>query len=60
MRRFQIVAFLVGVAAFLSSACFTGKELGDTLWKVGVAFMVSNLVCLLLWPSPKRSQSDKC
>ncbi len=54
MRQFQIVAFLLGVAAFLASACFTGKEMGDTLWKVGVAIMIGDIVCILLWPSPKR------
>ena len=55
MRQFQMIAFLVGVAAFLVSACFTETPTGETLWKVGVAIMVSDIVCILLWPSPKRS-----
>jgi len=55
MRLFQIIVFLVGVAAFLVSACFTGSMWGDTFWKVGVAFMISAIVCILLWPSPRRS-----
>jgi hypothetical protein len=54
MRVFQMVAFAIGIAAFLVSACFTGSMWGDTFWKVGVAFMISNLVCILLWPAPKR------
>jgi hypothetical protein len=55
MRQFQIIAFLLGVAAFLASACFIGAMMGDTLWKVGVAIMVSNIVCVLLWPPPRHS-----
>jgi hypothetical protein len=53
MRQFQVIAFLVGVVAFLASACFTGKVMGDTLWKVGVAIMIGDIVCILLWPSAK-------
>ena len=55
MRLFQIVSFLIGVAAFLASACFTGSVTGDTLWKVGVAIMIGDIACMLLWPSPRRS-----
>jgi hypothetical protein len=55
MRKFQIVAFVLGVASFLASACFTGKVMGDTLWKVGIAIMVGDIVCILLWPAPRRS-----
>ncbi len=55
MRYFQIVSFLLGVVAFLASACFVGSMMGDTLWKVGVAIMIGDLTCILLWPSPKRS-----
>ena len=54
MRLFQIIAFFFGVAAFLASAGFTGTAMGDTLWKVGVAFMIGNIVCIPLWPSPKK------
>ncbi len=55
MRLFQTIAFLVGVAEFLTSACFAGQTLGDTFWKVGVAIMFGDIICVLLWPSPKRT-----
>lgn len=54
MRLFQIIAFFFGVAAFLVSAAFTETSTGETLWKVGVAIMIANIVCILLWPSPKK------
>ena len=55
MRQFQIGAFVLGVIAFLASACFTGQIMGDTLWKVGMAIMISNIMLRMLWPSPKPS-----
>jgi hypothetical protein len=55
MRRFQVIAFLLGVGVFLTSAGFTGQAMGDTLWKVGMAIMVGDIVCILLWPSPRRA-----
>jgi hypothetical protein len=58
MRRFQITLFLLGVAAFIASACFTGKTLGDTLWRAGVAFMLGDVVCLRLWPSDSKRPSS--
>jgi hypothetical protein len=54
MRQFQVIAFLLGVLVFLGSACFIGKEMGDTLWKVGVAIMLGDIVCFLLWPTRRR------
>ncbi len=54
MRLFQIIGFFLGIAAFLASACFIGAMMGDTLWKVGVAIMLGDLVLILLWPSPRR------
>ncbi len=55
MRQFQIIAFLLGVAAFLASACFTGQVMGDTLWKVGVAIMIGDIACILLWRTSRPS-----
>ena len=57
MRLFQIIAFFFGVAVFMASAGFTGTATGDTLWKVGVAIMIGNIVCILLWPSQKQSKA---
>ena len=55
MRRFQITLFLLGAAAFIAAACFTGTMWGDTLWRAGIAFMLGDLVCINLWPTPKRT-----
>lgn len=55
MRMLQIIGFLLGLAAFFTSAYFTGRQLGDTFWKVGIAIMISDIVLILLWPAPKRT-----
>jgi hypothetical protein len=55
MRYFQLIVFGVGVVAFLVSAGFTGSWVGDTLWKVGMATMLSNVVCLQLWPTKRAA-----
>ena len=55
MKPLHIIGFLLGVAAFLTSACYTGRQLGDTYWKVGIAIMISDIVLILLWPAPKRN-----
>jgi hypothetical protein len=54
MKQFQIAVFGVGVAAFLGSALCIGSTMGDTLWRTGVAMMLCDIVCILLWPTAKR------
>ncbi len=53
MRILQIVGFVLGLVAFLASALYTGQQMGDTLWKVGVGFMLSVITLILLWPTKK-------
>jgi|GEM_PF-918655 len=53
MRYLQIVGFIFGLVAFLASALYTGQQMGDTLWKVGVGFMLSVITLILLWPTKK-------
>ncbi len=50
MRSLQIVVFVLGAVALLSSACFIGKRMGEDLWKAGVATMLGDVVMILLWP----------
>jgi len=54
MRPFQIVVFGLGTTALLAAACFIGKEMGNTLWRAGMATLLADLVCIQLWPCSKR------
>jgi len=54
MRTIQVVIFAIGVLSFLISALYIGQEMGDTLWRVGVAAMLIDLAYMRLW-SPTKS-----
>jgi hypothetical protein len=53
MRTFQLALFVLGAAAFLVSLAFAGGWIGDTLWRAGIALMVTDLVVMRLWPALK-------
>ena len=55
MRIVQLLIFVLGVLSFLASAFFVGQGMGDTLWRVGVGAMLTDLVCSRLWPATKTS-----
>ena len=54
MRQFQIIVLGLGTAALIAAACFAGKELGDILWRAGMATLLFDVVCLQLWPGGRR------
>ncbi len=51
MRYFQITLFVLAGAAFLTATCFIGTEVGESLWKAGLAALLFDIVSLQLWPS---------
>jgi hypothetical protein len=55
MHRWQVVIFVLGVLSFLASAFFVGQGMGDTLWRAGVAAMLTDIVCLRLWPTARSA-----
>ncbi len=52
MRVMHIGLFVLGVLAFVAALFAAGSELGDILWRVGVAVLLLDLVAMKLWPSP--------
>jgi len=57
MRVVQITLFALGVLALLGSIPFIGGGTGDTLWRAGVAIFLMDIACIMLWPTPPRSQA---
>ena len=55
MRTLQVVIFGLGLLAFLVSAFFAGGGTGDTLWRVGVGAMLTDLVFIRLWAPSKNA-----
>lgn len=52
MRFIQTFFFVLGFAAFLVALFFAGTGTGDTLWRIGIAALLLDVVCILLWPAP--------
>jgi len=52
MRYLQVLVFIVGLAAFIAAIFFVGTGTGDTLWRTGVATLLLDVVCIMLWPAP--------
>ncbi|MCL4819213.1 MAG: hypothetical protein KJ067_08730 [Vicinamibacteria bacterium] len=38
------------IFCLLSSLAFMGGTTGDVLWRAGVAALVADIPCILLWP----------
>jgi hypothetical protein len=58
MRQIQIVVFVLGLISFPAALFFIGQETGDTLWRVGVAGMLVDLVLMKAWPTARRSETS--
>jgi hypothetical protein len=54
MRKFQIAVFVLATVLLITAACLIGKEAGDEFRKVGIAALLFDVVCILLWPTAKR------
>ena len=50
MRYFQIILFLGAALSFIISLFFIGSVMGDVLWRIGIATLLFDVVCIMLWP----------
>ena len=53
MRQIQIGVFIIGLVSFLAAIFFIGQDLGDTLWRAGVAAILVDLAAVKLWSATK-------
>ena len=51
MRYFQIILFFIAALSFIIAVFFTGTEIGDILWRLGIAILLFDVVCIMLWPN---------
>ena len=54
MRQIQITIFVIGLISFIAALFFIGQEMGDTLWRIGVAGMVTDIALMKLFPPKQR------
>lgn len=50
MRRLQVIIFCIGVLSFFAAVFFIGNDMGETLWRAGVALLLIDLTFAKLWP----------
>jgi len=55
MRTLQVGIFVLGIISFLAASVFIGQQMGDTLWRAGIAAMLTDLAFMRLWPFPRSS-----
>lgn len=57
MRYFQIILFIMAALAFITSLFFIGSIIGDVLWRAGMATLLFDIVCIMLWPRTSRDKN---
>ena len=55
MRNLQIVLFVIAALSFIIAVFFAGTEMGDILWRAGIAILLLDVVCIKLWPDKARA-----
>jgi preprotein translocase subunit SecF len=55
MQSVRIGLFALGTLSFIVSALFIGQEMGDILWRTGVAAMLVDLVFIRLYPAARNT-----
>lgn len=55
MRILQIVLFVVAVLAFIIAVIFAGSGTGDIFWRAGMALLLLDIVCIMLWPDKTKT-----
>jgi len=55
MHTLHVGIFILGVVAFLAAVVFVGDPTGDILWRIGIAAMLIDAVCMRLWPPVTKS-----
>ncbi len=51
MKNLQLLLFSVAVVLFVAALFFIGNDMGETLWRAGMAILFVDTVSLMLWPT---------
>ena len=54
MRQLQVVILALALAALIAALFFIGAEMGDALWRAGIAGLLLDIVVMKLWPTSPR------
>jgi hypothetical protein len=51
MKSLQLLLFAAAVVSFVAALFFIGDDMGETLWRAGMAILFVDTVSLMLWPT---------
>ncbi len=51
MKNLQLFLFAAAVMSFVAALFFIGNDMGETLWRAGMAILLVDTVSLMLWPT---------
>ena len=59
MRPEQVAMYVLACAAFVAALFFIGKDShwGLTLWRIGIATLLFDIVCIMLCPCPEGARA---
>jgi hypothetical protein len=49
MRYLQVVLFFCAALSLIIALFFAGTVMGDIMWRVGIAILLLDVVCIMLW-----------
>lgn len=55
MRTVQVILFGLAVLSFAAALGFIGDDTGDVLWRLGLALLITDMVCIQLWPGVRSA-----
>ncbi len=55
MRNFQIILFVVAILSFITAIVFAGSITGDIFWRAGIAILLIDVVCIMLWSDKAKA-----
>lgn len=59
MRTLQLILFVLGVLSLAAALPFVGAVAGDALWRAGIAVLLLDVVCILLWARPPAAPDSR-
>ncbi len=51
MKNLKLFLFAAAVMSFVAALFFIGNDMGETLWRAGMAILFVDTVSLMLWPT---------
>lgn len=55
MRILQIILFVIAILSFITALIYALTATGDIFWRAGIAILLLDIVCIMLWPGKTKA-----